>query len=357
MAESQVSAARRRPQDRTSIGALGNAAPAGVAFAAIVIVGALFAFAGVPVAAGENSGSEGSDAVPRTSIEGPGAAPKSSDSKLPLSDAARIQEPAGSASSFAESICLGLARASLANNIPVDFFTRLIWQESHFDARARSYAGAQGIAQFMPATARGRGLADPFDPLVALHESARFLGELRNQFGNLGLAAAAYNAGPGRVEGWLDRRAPLPAQTRAYVKIITGRAAEEWIGAADRPEDRMGTVIPCDEIARLLSRQQQEPAASKGNPALSAAANITGPWVLQLTSNSSESAALAEYRGLQKKYPSILGDRQPLVVRSRVGSGSAISYLVQVAESTRERANQLCAKLQAAGARCIVTRN
>jgi soluble lytic murein transglycosylase-like protein len=142
----------------------------------------------------------------------------------------------------------------LDNDLPVDFFTRLIWQESHFDPQARSYAGAQGIAQFMPATAQGRGLANPFDPYVALRESARFLRELRGQFGNLGLAAAAYNGGPGRVQAWLGGHGRLPAQTRAYVRIITGRAAEKWVGVGDKPADRMGTTIPCDEIARLLVR-------------------------------------------------------------------------------------------------------
>jgi len=107
----------------------------------------------------------------------------------------------------------------------------------------------------------------------------------------------------------------------------------------------------------LLSPQQQKSVAPKSIPAPSVTANAGGPWVLQLTSQVSESAAIAEYRDLQKKFPSILGDRQPLVVRSRAGSGPAIWYLVQVAESTRERANQLCSKLQAAGAKCIVTRN
>ena len=58
----------------------------------------------------------------------------------------------------------------------------------------------------MPGTARWRGLADPFAPEVALQESARWLHELWSEFGNLGLAAAAYNAGPARVTQWLKDR-------------------------------------------------------------------------------------------------------------------------------------------------------
>ena len=84
----------------------------------------------------------------------------------------------------------------------------------------------------MPATARARGLANSFEPLAAIEQSAEFLRELRAQFGNLGLAAAAHNAGPGRVRAWLDGRSPLPLQTRTYVHIITGRAANTWLGSA-----------------------------------------------------------------------------------------------------------------------------
>ena len=162
------------------------------------------------------------------------------------------------ARSFAEAICLSLARASLANGLPIDFFTRLIWQESHFNPRAQSYAGAQGIAQFMPATARAQGLADPFEPFTAIEQSARFLRELRAQFGNLGLAAAAYNSGPGRVRAWLDGRGQLPLQTQAYVQIITGRPAKTWVGVGDKPEDRMGTTISCDAIAKLLAPRRRQ---------------------------------------------------------------------------------------------------
>jgi soluble lytic murein transglycosylase-like protein len=102
---------------------------------------------------------------------------------------------AKTASSSLNKICGGIEAAAKENSLPVRFFTRLIWQESRFDPSQVSPAGAQGIAQFMPPTAAARGLADPFDPVTALQESASYLRELRNTFGNLGLVAAAYNAG------------------------------------------------------------------------------------------------------------------------------------------------------------------
>src|SRR5262249_36133536 len=93
-----------------------------------------------------------------------------------------------------DTICSALATAAAQNDLPTDFFARLIWQESRFDPAAVSRAGAQGVAQFMPATANWRGLSNPFDPLEAIAESAKLLRDLRREFGNLGLAAAAYNA-------------------------------------------------------------------------------------------------------------------------------------------------------------------
>src|SRR5262249_61531540 len=111
--------------------------------------------------------------------------------------------------------CNALAAAAAENDLPVDFFTKLIWQESRFDPAALSPAGAQGVAQFMPATASWRGLANPFDPVEAIAKSAKLLHDLRHEFGNLGLAAAADDAGPGRVRGWLCGRRGLPADARA----------------------------------------------------------------------------------------------------------------------------------------------
>ena len=127
-------------------------------------------------------------------------------------DESRQGEP--STSSAPDSICQALATAAAANELPVEFFTRLIWQESRFKPEAVSRAGAQGVAQFMPGTARLRGLEDPFDPIQAIAKSAQLPRDLRREFGNLDLAAAAYNAGPGRVRDWLGSRRPFRAKRK-----------------------------------------------------------------------------------------------------------------------------------------------
>ena len=122
-----------------------------------------------------------------------------------------------------------------AIGLPVDFFLRLLQQESGLDHRAVSRTGAQGVAQFMPQTAAERGLVDPFDPFEAIPKAAEFLREQHAAFGNLGLAAAAYNAGPRRVRDWLVGRASLPQETKVYVAKITGRSAEDWRQGDDTP--------------------------------------------------------------------------------------------------------------------------
>src|SRR6476646_2656538 len=123
-------------------------------------------------------------------------------------------------SSFVLDACSLIDRVARANAIPADFIARLISVESGFSPTAVSPKGAQGIAQFMPETARVRGLADPFEPGPALKAAIEYLSELRHRFGNLGLAAAAYNAGEKRVEALIAGRTSLPLETRNYVFAI-----------------------------------------------------------------------------------------------------------------------------------------
>lgn len=140
-----------------------------------------------------------------------------------------------------QDVCDALVASAHRHHLPVPFFIRLIWQESGFDAHAVSPVGAQGMAQFMPATATQMGLDDPFDPIRALQASARLLRDLIGQFGNVGLAAAAYNAGPKRIADWLQKRGGLPEETRNYVLRITGHAADSW---RNTKLGKLGLTVP-----------------------------------------------------------------------------------------------------------------
>jgi hypothetical protein len=269
----------------------------------------------------------------------------------PAKDHPAKTEPPASA----EKICRTLTRAATDNGVPIELFTRLIWQESRFNPNAVSPKGAMGIAQFMLRTAAGRGLADPFEPLTALSESAAYLAELRVTFkGNLGLAVAGYNAGPGRVEGWLAGRRSLPAETRAYVRIVTGHSVEAW-NSGQPPEWKASdspSAADCTSLAKLVT------ASLKTRPQVPKASAAWGPWGVQLAANWHEGRALATYEQLRRTYGGVLGDRLPLVLRGRPpGPRGATKYIVRVSEKSRVNADALCAKLRDAGGACIVLRN
>jgi hypothetical protein len=257
---------------------------------------------------------------------------------------------------FIEAVCSAIAREAMANNLPAEFLTKLIWQESRFNPRARSYKGAEGIAQFMPGTARWRGLEDSYDPFQALHKSARWLAELRDQFGNVGLAAAAYNAGPGRIKSWLSGRASLPSETQHYVRIITGISADKWSQRRVKDTDDLTPeTIPCKTIASSMSANYGPRVSAKS---VSTDRSTAGPWGLQLIGDRSETRALTDFRKLQERFPALLGNRQPVILRTQpTGRRSATWYRIRVAEITRDRAQDLCRKLEMAGGKCIVLRN
>ncbi len=153
-----------------------------------------------------------------------------------------------------EEICGSLVEAARNNDLPAPFFIRLLYQESGFRPGAISSSGALGIAQFMPETATDRSLDNPFDPLQAIPASARLLRDLQQKFGNLGLAAAAYNAGPKRVEDWIANKGQLPQETKDYVMAVTGWPAETWsVAQVGSPALKLPQDAPCQEAAGLLS--------------------------------------------------------------------------------------------------------
>jgi hypothetical protein len=267
-------------------------------------------------------------------------------------DIPSLAEPAPTPSlTGALTLCRAVDEVATANALPVSFFTRLIWQESKFDPTARSSAGAQGIAQFMPMTAASRGLVDPFEPMTALRESAGYLRELRVTFGNLGLAAAAYNAGPYQLSRWLQHKAVLPRETIEYVQAITGHSVSDWAGSegakldgASFPQD-----INCSDVARLLLLPAPPPAVT-ANP-------VWRPWGVQLAGAWNRGPVMATFERLRRRYPDILADREPLILHVRPTFAPALMYTVRLGEDSAAAANRLCDRLRAAGGVCDVVRN
>ena len=256
---------------------------------------------------------------------------------------------AGAESDNAVATLCGIVEASArAEGLPPDFFTKLIWRESSFRSTAVSPAGAQGVAQFMPGTANERGLVDPFDPAAAIPASARFLNELKLRFGNLGLAAAAYNGGPTAVAHWLAKKGSLPFETEDYVLAVTGHTADEW--RSDKPP--------------------AEPAPDKSSSCLSLVATLRvtapssvvsgwfAPWGVQIAASFSKGSALRAFARARHDYASVIGDMNPFVLGSVLRSrGWRPFYRVRLPAQTGGEARRLCARIQAVGGACAVLRS
>ena len=258
--------------------------------------------------------------------------------------------------SLDEAVCRLIDASAKDKRLPVELFARLIWRESAFRNGAVSHKGAQGLAQFMPGTALERGLADPFDPEQAIPHSASYLFDLRKELGNFGLAAAAYNAGPARVQAWMAGTRGLPDETRRYVQAITGLSAEGWAArgreeplAADAPQ---GTS--CLQVTAALRRGragQPQIAAGEAEPQIAPLA----PWGVQLAGNFSKAVALRSFARESKAYAKLLGNVRPMIIGTLLRSrGTRAFYRVRVPAQTRDEAQATCARIKDAGGHCIV---
>jgi Transglycosylase SLT domain len=244
--------------------------------------------------------------------------------------------------------CEILQAAAAANEVPLGFFARLIWQESRFDQWAIGRAGAQGVAQFMPETAQDRRLDNPFDPVDSLAKSAKLLRDLKAQFGNFGLAAAAYNAGPKRVRAWLAGTRQLPRETLAYVRIVTGRAARDW-ATAHAALDPSLPEVPCPEFAKAENNGPVLRSESQRKP--------EGKWFVQLFGDRSEAKVLSDYHRFQERHSGLLREARAIVARTTRSGGVAVWHRLRILEPERSAAENLCSKLRSLRETCIVQRN
>ncbi|WP_207919241.1 lytic transglycosylase domain-containing protein [Methylobacterium segetis] len=326
--------------------------------------------------------------------------------------------PGAATETVEQALCRLIESSAKARGLPVPFLTRLIWRESTFRAGVVSPAGAQGVAQFMPGTAQERGLLDPFDPEQAIPHAAHLLADLKRRFGNLGLAAAAYNGGAQRVTNWLAGSGGLPAETRAYVLSITGSPAEDWRGSTSneasppeakrvseqdtfrKPADEPRKAKPAEAAAKRLhnathkakagetprTEQKVTPqtclqvtaalripsradrfaerppsrddhyALSRGrSPGEKPAPPPWGPWGIQLAANFSKALALRSFSQAQATYAKAIGQARPMVIGTRLRSrGTQAFYRVRIPAQSREDADALCGKIRTVGGACIV---
>jgi hypothetical protein len=254
--------------------------------------------------------------------------------------------------SFNRDICRALAHFAGENDLPPDFFARLVWKESRFRPDAVSPKGAEGIAQFIPSTARLRGLSNSFDALEALKKSAEYLDDLRDRFGNIGLAATAYNAGEGGLRAFL-KTGSLPLETRNYVLDITAHAAEDW---RDNP--------PAAIDLRLDGQKSFEDAciALADTRRLKAlefeAEGAWAPWGAQLAGHFQKPVAVRLFLSTVRSLPAPLNKEKPLIQKERNRAfGTRLRYTARIGRPTRQEAEAVCLEVRKSGGACIVFRN
>lgn len=247
-------------------------------------------------------------------------------------------------------ICGLIETHARRNGLSPDFFARLIWKESRFDPNAVSPAGAEGIAQFMPGTAKMRGLDDSFDVEQAIPASAAYLAEMASGFGNIGLAAAAYNAGESRVARWISRGGFLPLETENYVIDILGAPADTFIGAAAAPP-----------VPPLAEGKDFDEACAALPVMLTATIPMSSvqlkPWGVQLAGHFRRDVAIRQYQRVKGRFSRLLEDYEPVVSRVRSPIGRRGIHAVRIGVDNRANADIICQQLRAAGGSCIVLRN
>jgi len=248
----------------------------------------------------------------------------------------------------AATVCRTIETAARESALDSGFFARLLWKESLFQAGAVSPAGAQGIAQFMPGTAKLRGLENAFDPEAALRASAAYLSELARTYGNLGLAAAAYNGGEARLERFLSAKGELPAETRAYVRAITGYSVDIWRDS------------PPASVDLALEGGSFQPAclalvATRGKT--STRARPTLPWGVVIASNRDLVGAERQVGRLKNRFGDVLGPEAVAYTSGWRPGMSRLLHYAQVGRTTRSEAEALCGRLEQAGGDCLVVRN
>lgn len=205
----------------------------------------------------------------------------------------------------------------------------------------------------MPTTARLRGLASSFDPAEALIRSAEYLAFLREKFGNLGLAAAAYNGGEGAVSGWLAGTRGLAAETRDYVRIITGLGVEDWRRPPWLPPNMaLSRTEPFATACRRLVENRRPVALRQLTVATSFA------WGVQIAQHASADIALRSFERVKARFSSLLGGETPIVVPLRNPAfGARPRPTVFVGRASEDEARDLCRRLTQAGGVCTVRRN
>lgn len=253
---------------------------------------------------------------------------------------------------YASDVCRLIERNASEHELDPNFLARLLWKESRFEPGAISPAGALGIAQFMPGTADLYDLDDPFNPAQAIRKAAWYLDYLRDSFGNIGLAAIAYNGGENRAARFIAKQTTLPYETLDYVEAITGYSALRW---RDNPPGN-------DDLKLALNSEPEFRSACEkmaGDRSLREfiIQPRVFPWGVIVASHPSRSGAIQQVSRLNRSLHPILGGKRVGYVRKKLSGMPRTIYTAQIGYESRSEAASFCLKFKKIGGRCIVLKN
>ncbi len=246
--------------------------------------------------------------------------------------------------------CRTIEQQAQAVGLDPHFFARLLWRESRFDPGAVSPAGALGIAQFMPGTARLVGLDDPLNPAKAIQSSARYLAVLDDRFGSLGLAAVAYNGGEDRAARFVANGGRLPFETQDYVLAITGLTAEDW---RESPPDKLDLRL---DKARTFQEACVTLAAKRKIKEFTTPDRIW-PWGAIVASSTTRAGAQRQASRMESVLRPVLRGKSVGYHRLKLRGRGRYMHTAQVGWDSRAEAYNFCQQLRARGGACMVLKN
>jgi hypothetical protein len=176
---------------------------------------------------------------------------------------------------MSESLVQDIRRIAQEEGADPDLAVRVAKQESGFRQDATSRAGARGIMQLMPETARELGV-DINDPMQNIRGGTRYLARQQRAFGSPELALAAYNAGPGRVREFLRTGRELPRETQNYVQALTGAGISPDIVGVDYVDRSGNIIVPGGEGRRRLQPGEELLSAEERGPLQFTQAELEG---------------------------------------------------------------------------------
>jgi hypothetical protein len=154
------------------------------------------------------------------------------------------------------------------------------------------------------------------------------------------------------VREWLAGTGPMPSETRAYVRAITGSSVEQWSKAGADADRKQQAGPACGELVALLKR---EPSLFVSALEQHIALGAMQPWGAILGADQSRPRVLSKYAALQQRFAAVLAGRDPILLERR--RGPLPRYQVRVGAETRAAANEVCQQIHKRGGDCVVLRN